>query len=147
MTHGTRSGYNNGCRCPSCTEANTAASRARRERIAGLGGGVRTPVLQPIRTPAAVRMTTPVPVPGPTPKPVLQGPRLLGPSAMQPTRNLFGKRSVGRTKVAQSAGRDDWGTYARLLKLYLAGVGPSPSIRALEDETEAYYSAAGDYGP
>lgn len=34
MTHGTRSGYNSGCRCPECTEANTAASRARRERIA-----------------------------------------------------------------------------------------------------------------
>jgi hypothetical protein len=34
VTHGTRSGYNSGCRCPECTEANTAASRARRERIA-----------------------------------------------------------------------------------------------------------------
>ena len=35
MTHGTRSGYNNGCRCRPCTNANSAASRARRERIAG----------------------------------------------------------------------------------------------------------------
>jgi hypothetical protein len=34
MTHGTRSGYNGGCRCPSCTEANTEASRARRNRLA-----------------------------------------------------------------------------------------------------------------
>jgi hypothetical protein len=34
MTHGTRSGYNGGCRCPSCTEANTAASRERRRRLA-----------------------------------------------------------------------------------------------------------------
>src|ERR1039458_3472587 len=33
MTHGTRSGYNGGCRCALCTEANTAASRARRERL------------------------------------------------------------------------------------------------------------------
>jgi hypothetical protein len=29
MTHGTRSGYNGGCRSASCTEANTAVSRAR----------------------------------------------------------------------------------------------------------------------
>jgi hypothetical protein len=35
MTHGTRSGYNGGCRCRQCTTANTDASRARRERIAG----------------------------------------------------------------------------------------------------------------
>jgi hypothetical protein len=34
MTHGTRSGYNGGCRCALCTEANTAASRARRKRLA-----------------------------------------------------------------------------------------------------------------
>jgi hypothetical protein len=34
MTHGTRSGYNGGCRCPSCTEANTEASRERRRRLA-----------------------------------------------------------------------------------------------------------------
>ena len=34
MTHGTRSGYNRGCRCRPCTEANSAASRTRRERIA-----------------------------------------------------------------------------------------------------------------
>jgi hypothetical protein len=34
MTHGTRSGYNDGCRCPSCTEANTLASRERRRRLA-----------------------------------------------------------------------------------------------------------------
>jgi hypothetical protein len=34
MTHGTRSGYNGGCRCPSCTEANTEASWARRNRLA-----------------------------------------------------------------------------------------------------------------
>jgi hypothetical protein len=33
MTHGTRSAYNGGCRCPSCTEANTEASRARRRRL------------------------------------------------------------------------------------------------------------------
>jgi len=51
MTHGTRSGYNNGCRCPLCTEANTAASRARRERIAGRSGGVRTPEPQPCSRP------------------------------------------------------------------------------------------------
>jgi hypothetical protein len=35
MTHGTRSGYSGGCRCPSCTEANTQASRERRRRLAG----------------------------------------------------------------------------------------------------------------
>jgi hypothetical protein len=34
MTHGTRSGYNNGCRCGPCTNANSAASRARRKSIA-----------------------------------------------------------------------------------------------------------------
>ena len=34
MTHGTRSGYNRGCRCRQCTDANSAASRTRRERIA-----------------------------------------------------------------------------------------------------------------
>jgi hypothetical protein len=34
MTHGTRSGYNSGCRCALCTEANTAASRERRRRLA-----------------------------------------------------------------------------------------------------------------
>ena len=143
MTHGTRSGYNNGCRCPLCTEANTAASRARRERIAGLGGGVRTPVVQPIRTPAAVRMTAPVPVAGPT-QPVVEGPKLLGPIATHPSSNSFGKRPVGRINVAQSAGRDDWDMYAQLLRLYLAGVGRSPSLLALAAETEAYYSVAED---
>jgi hypothetical protein len=34
MTHGTRSGYNRGCRCGPCTNANSAASQARRERLA-----------------------------------------------------------------------------------------------------------------
>ena len=105
---------------------------------------MRTPVLEPIPTPAAVRKTTPIPVPGPTPKPVLRGAQVLRPSVPQSTRNLFGKRPVGRTKVAHSAGRGDWDTYAQLLRLYLAGVGQSPSLLALAAETEAYYCLAED---
>lgn len=31
--HGTRSGYNNGCRCPPCTSANTQAQRKRRRSL------------------------------------------------------------------------------------------------------------------
>jgi hypothetical protein len=34
MTHGTRSGYNGGCRCSPCREANAEASRERRRRLA-----------------------------------------------------------------------------------------------------------------
>jgi hypothetical protein len=68
VTHGTRSGYNNGCRCPSCTEANTAASRAHRERIAGRSGSGRTPKARLTHMPTAARMTTPLPVVVPTPK-------------------------------------------------------------------------------
>jgi hypothetical protein len=33
MMHGTRSGYNNGCRCPSCTSANTQAQQKRRRSL------------------------------------------------------------------------------------------------------------------
>jgi hypothetical protein len=33
MMHGTRSGYNNGCRCPPCTSANTQAQRKRRRSL------------------------------------------------------------------------------------------------------------------
>jgi hypothetical protein len=33
MMHGTRSGYNNGCRCPPCTSANTEAQRKRRRSL------------------------------------------------------------------------------------------------------------------
>jgi len=33
MMHGTRSGYNNGCRCPPCTSANTEAQRKRRQSL------------------------------------------------------------------------------------------------------------------
>jgi hypothetical protein len=138
VTHGTRSGYNNGCRCPFCTEANTAASRSRRQRIAGRSERVRTLVRQPICMPTVARTTTPLPRAGPTSKRVLHGPRLLRASAAQPPRSLFGKRPIGRTRDDQSAARDDWDTYARLLKLYLAGMGPSPSLLALKDEIEAY---------
>jgi hypothetical protein len=34
MMHGTRSGYNNGCRCQPCTSANTQAQRKRRRSLA-----------------------------------------------------------------------------------------------------------------
>jgi len=44
MTHGSRSTYHAGCRCPDCTAANTAASCARRERLrSGLTGPATTP--------------------------------------------------------------------------------------------------------
>jgi hypothetical protein len=47
MTHGTRSGYNGGCRCALCTEANTAASRERRRRLASHASSrPRSPRLQ-----------------------------------------------------------------------------------------------------
>jgi hypothetical protein len=123
MIHGARSGYNNGCRCPSCREANTAASRARRERIAGCSVSIRTG-----RRPRQI---------------VLEGPRLVSQrppiSSPQPER-------VHRTRDGWNAGRNDWDTYAQLLRLYLAGVGQSPSLLALQDEVDAYYSMAGEYG-
>lgn len=99
------------------------------------------PVRQSVRTAVAARTPPPLPVVGLI-QLVVEGPRLLGPSAAHPSSNLFGKGQVGRTRDHQSAGRDDWDTYARLLKLYLAGVGPSPSLVTLADEVEAYYSLA-----
>jgi hypothetical protein len=124
MTHGTRSGYNNGCRCPLCTEANTAASRARRERIARRSA--------PTRTGRAAHQV------------VLKSSGLV---SQQPTVSSPRPERV-RTRDGRNPGRDDWDTYARLLKLYLAGIGPSPSLLALQDEVEAYYSTARNYcGP
>ena len=55
-------------------------------------------------------------------------------------------RYHSRTRDKQTLGRDDWDAYGQLLRLYLAGIRPSPSLLALKDETDAYYAAAGDYG-
>jgi hypothetical protein len=48
MTHGTRSGYNAGCRCSPCREANAEASRERRRRLASQApSGAPSPRRQP----------------------------------------------------------------------------------------------------
>jgi hypothetical protein len=49
--HGTRSCYNSGCKCEACTEANSSASRARRDRIAGTSRAPQTKVIAPRREP------------------------------------------------------------------------------------------------
>jgi hypothetical protein len=58
MTHGTRSGYNGGCRCALCTEANTAASRVRRNRLASHAPS-RPPSPRWQRGPNAAQLATP----------------------------------------------------------------------------------------
>ena len=125
MTHGTRSGYNNGCRCRSCTEANTAASRARRQRIAGRSASTPTPQPSHHLVPEA-------------------------PPGLVSHRSAVSRPRAGsprRTGDDQNTGGSDWDRYAQLLRLYLAGVGQSPSLLALKDETDTYYVTAGEYGP
>jgi hypothetical protein len=125
MTHGTRSGYNRGCRCPSCTEANTAASRARRERIAGRS--------------ASVRITLPAHQLVPDGHILISQRRKVAAPRPRP--------AVSRADHLQNPQGNGWDKYAQVLRLYLAGVGRSPSLLALQDEVEEYYSLAGDYGP
>jgi hypothetical protein len=143
VTHGTRSGYNSGCRCPECTEANTAASRARRERLAGRSTANRRkrPALNP--TMQVTGLVSPRALPRPRSQdatPIswtraLGGP--LGLPSAQPPRPLFGKGKPGRSGDHQRPDQEDWDSHARLLRLYLAGAGPSPSLLALTAESKA----------
>jgi hypothetical protein len=64
--------------------------------------------------------------------------------AARPSRNLFGVQRVAETRDEKGANLDSWDAYARLLRLYQAGVGPSPSLLVLAAEAEAYYSLAED---
>jgi hypothetical protein len=140
MTHGTRSGYNNGCRCEACTEANTVASRSRRERIAGRPASTRVQS-SVSETSAPVSKLPTVSSPRPSKAPIIPQSTTVG-NPPRPTGTAV--RPLARARADPSAGRDDWDAYAQLLSLYLAGVGPSPALLTLSAESEAYYSLAED---
>jgi len=153
MTHGIRSGYNWGCRCAACTEANTAASRERRQGRAARSRGQqdRKPlsarlVHEPTRAVSEDRGGSLLPTVSQVPArpestaPLLLTGGILGIDGRQPVIRPAGSARPARRVTTVSS----WDEYARLLKLYLAGVGPSPSLLALAAETEAYYSLAED---
>jgi hypothetical protein len=132
MTHGTRSGYNSGCRCPECTEANTAASRARRERLAGRS--MTTRMERPARRPAPqapglIPQRPSAPSPRPERAPATPSaaifPNLLGTWARRP---LVQRRAEDTRLTRREVEEANWDEYARRLRHYLAGDGPSPNL-------------------
>jgi len=139
VTHGTRSGYNSGCRCTDCTEANTAASRARRQGLAGRTTTssraelqTRRPALQAPRRisprrPSFSERATAIPA----------APRPLGLWWTWPRRSLVPRAGEGAQPTPQEVEADNWDEYAKRLRYYLAGQEPSPTIQQMRRSIRA----------
>jgi hypothetical protein len=148
VTHGTRSGYNNGCRCRQCTTANSAASRARRERIANRSTTIATTAPRPYkaisevhhsgvklpenRAHHAVSLAEPVTSMSQSPVREHSNPGQFGPGLLM-TRRFSATAALARPPVKPHASKEAaiaaWDDYARRLSFYLAGRGENPDFQ------------------
>jgi len=161
--HGTVSRYNSGCRCQACRDAINALHRAYRAeqkaQAAACEGsaledlelpdvGSSDPVYPDLDTDNEIRELTLaveelrslrlIPLTErlahpPRPASAFSRPALV-PSTRQARRPMFGARPIARAPARPTA--DGWtDELATAYRLYLAGIGPSPSLLALREAT------------